>query len=482
MSIENISLNNEDIYSISYSATRVQNVASGYSLTITGKNLSGMTKVNCNGASGSSGVLGSSHAILMSKGKVETKTFTGESVVVVDPVVAALGKLIIFEHTPPGDKEGIPSTDSERVKYMRYRDYTHSFKKHLITGDIQAFIEDVFGALPIDITFIANDICKSLKNGKPPKFSSTLQAKSMEAIMGMKNPITVGEIFSQVISSFGLELYFKSGKEYTLEEPRMLQKNPKPIGTISRDDIIELSTRANPYNIPDMIVPSFDVSETFPLASARQLQQKLLSAQMSNLAKQKGTGGFKVETYQVPAIFTPTIGATRSLRRKRLEENNMPEISTETHSAIEAYFQAFAYKSSFLSLDTGSIRTVFRPDINVPYSWYKVDGSLYFISNIAHNVSRSSAETVLSIAGVYDPNFKVPAPVAVRYLDKEVKEEQDLIASLQEKNKEEKAGSTSGKVKETKKPIYAEKKKRTKYSSGHKELQGKEIHESSSKK
>lgn len=428
-----------NLYSLTYNGTRLYGIASGFSMTLTGKSVAGMKDVFC--TSGEiKDTLGTKKGLCLSTGIVETKVFSGESITIVDPLVGALGKTIILQTQSESEInkfEKSVSDDNHRVRFLRREDFESKFRLHLMKGDINAFIKDVIGDLPVAIVNKTPSKIMVALNGKNAglSFTDEMDPQQITANLGIRNPMTVGDILGSILPMFGLELYYAGEDLYLLEEPRIVADNPgstQGIISIQKKDIIEWNSRNDPYNIPDIMVPSFDHGHTFTAGkNSAVLSGELIKHQMDSLAKygkNGGTGGFKIKTYQVPNMLT---GILKDGSQKRQENHRALKRDSQYDSSvlgtIESFFGQYAMSSSFYGLNSGTVRTIFNPKIQIPYSWYNIDGKICYVSNIYHNVTRDSAETVLTIAGIYEKNSDLPPPSS----------NSAILAKLQEAEKDQ---------------------------------------------
>ena len=183
----------------------------------------------------------------------------------------------------------------------------------------------------------------------------------------------------------------------------MTQDNQKIVGVIEKKDIIDLKITTDPFNAPDVVIPTFSYQKSLGVQAADLFVIKSLS---SGVLKNIGSKNLRVSTYDIPQfLFSPVAEAVRASEDFTIDsyEGGLPShASSEVADKIASFFGAHARKSSLYRQKTGECVMLFRPDIIDGYAWYMIDGIKCFVSDVRHEITRSNAVTILTIAGVYD--------------------------------------------------------------------------------
>ena len=429
----------EGLFTVSYGSTRLGNIATGFNMTLTGPpgSVSGKTTVSISNGKDTE-IWGSKNGIVLSVGDSMSRTSEGQSTVVTDPIFDFFQKIVYFQNASTTYAEKIKSSgaliilDSNAVETALY--------ETLGAGKIKEFIDMVISPpshIKINYSKTANSpLVKALQGGST--VSGILQDDSVFAasktfINGQY--MSVGDIFNQFICPLGLELYWEKDGDYSLEPPRLTVDNPVSIKSIGLDEIVSLRINTDPYNAPDVIIPNMVHQESLGVMSGDDFILRSLSA---GVLKDIGGKNVKVSTYDIPSFLVSTVKeATRvhELSFNSYEGGSPYQSSDEAASKIAAFFGAHARKSSLYAQKTGECVMSLSPAIVRAYNWYKIAGTLCFVSEIRHEISRGSAVTILTVAGVHDKsiltndlvsNVKSSLPARERkFVDKLKKEAED---------------------------------------------------------
>ena len=396
----------DGLYSVAYNTTRLGNVATGFNLTMTGAPGTMNNKKTVNASFGSyRGEFGSKDGIVLSTAKRFSRTYKGETVVVVDPIFELFQKLIVVEHSENSFTAAARVSGVGNLVVLQKDELSQSFYKDLGNGDVKSFVNRIIEPGNIDIKYDKADkspIINALR-GLGAEGNPSMDVAREFSMLGKM--FTVGDIFTQFLAPLGLELYWVKDKTYSLEPPRLSQANPKPNEiVIKKEDIIDMHIRSDPFNAPDIIIPTFTLPDTLGSLGGNLMATKALT---SGIIGKQGGKNLKVSTYDVPSfILNPFKMAFESAAGAQgFYEGGMPSGAGETaKKTLAKIFGSHARKSSLYKLSNGDCVLTFRPDITEPYSWYTIDDELCFVSDIRHDINRSSAVTVLTIAGIYEPD------------------------------------------------------------------------------
>lgn len=456
----------EGAFSVTYRSTNLGNVATGFNLTVSGpenviSSIRGKKTITVSNGD-TSATFGTPKGIVLLDGKRESRTYKGSSVVIVDPVYKLFQKYVIFTTAKCVFSDTASSVGNLVVVDARKRILLFNM---LRAGNIQAFFEGIAQPTEVIIKYDKvkkSPVIKALKGAADLTYATAMYAKS---IMEEGEMISVGEIFNRFIVPLGLELYWKEDNIWELEPPRLSEGSPTPVppSPIRKEDIVDLQMNSDPYNAPDIVIPSMvRNSSVGKMASIADFAGKTLAAGILG-QKGKGSDNFKVTTFDLPYFLTPEIKtavtATKEFGYDKYEGGINPQSNILVAADIARFFGAHARKSALYSQVTGYCVMVFSPHVNKPYSWYVIDDKLCFVSDIVHNITRSSASTVLTIAGVYTPDYDTSDKIGnspSKMPDMEKDFNTDMISKAENKSKEIKAkvqkGAKPKKLKKGKEP------------------------------
>ena len=400
----------EGLFSVSYTSTKLGNLATGFSMTMSGPpgSLTGKKTVKVSNGE-STGKWGSESGVVLSEGRRVSRLYEGDSVVVVDPMYELFQKLVYF-HT--GSTMSFAEAVSGAGSFVSLSpiETVEAIYNKLATGKIQAFLEQV-----IEPDGLITDYSKVMDSPIVSALSGTtgygeIKGNTInvaEKILAAGEIMSVGDIFSKFISPLGLELYWDGQDGYSLEPPRLSAHDTTPVDTITKKEIIELRMNIDPYNVPDVVIPSIAFRETLGAGNFGLFTQKSLSA---GILKNLGSKNLKVSTFEMPDfLINPIKAAVRGAASISYDsyESGMPNLggTQETADDIARFFGSHARKSALYAQKTGECIMMLNPKMTKAYSWYTIDGMKCFVSDIRHEVNRSSAMTILTIAGVEDPTI-----------------------------------------------------------------------------
>jgi len=332
-------------------------------------------------------------------------------------------------------------------------------------GNLQAFIEGLIrppSNITIDYSKVQNSPVVKALSGKSEYIAKKTWAYAESVFEGFEM-ITVGDVFNRFISPLGLELYWVKEGLWSLEPPRLSVDNPTPDGgVISKTEIVDMQLNSDPYNAPDVVIPSMvRQSSLGAMATMSDFAGRTLAAGI--IGKSLGGKNLKVSTYDIPSFLFPEVRtsvlAVKDFGIDKYEGGIAKQTDVDVAASVASFFGAHARKSALYSQVTGYCVLVFSPHITKSYTWYIIDGQLCFVSDIVHNISRSSASTVLTIAGVYTDDYSTGglvgnSPSKMPEYEKDFNN--DVISQTEEKTRKIKED-----VKEGSKPKKKESEKET---------------------
>jgi hypothetical protein len=424
----------EGVSSVNYDTSRVGSIATGFNLTIsdtTQVQHDGEIEVGITGDTNMTVKLGSKFGIILSDGVTKTRTHTGRTTVIVDPIMDLFKKAIIINNTRGTYLErtlGKRIADSDFIVALTVQD-TYNANDKLIMGDVTGFIDIMFGLTDgksRDVVILTDKVAespiiKSLSNLR--SHTNWEEGKGSfffhDASFGGEGLYTVESIYQQTLAPLGLELYWVKDNIYSLEPPRLTNPKalPEPV-VIDKKDIISMDSISDPYNIPDLIIPSSEMNNVLGQGGHNVMASIIM--QTGVLTNLSGKRSLKIQTYDIPNILMPSITLLmkNAAEAKDKSHGALPPITSD--EAIEnaiTFFGSSARKSQLYKLSRGGCRLAFRPDITVPFSWYVIDGEEYFVTDVRHSITRSSAETRLTIGGKRNKDVEVSEETAKSSVD-----------------------------------------------------------------
>jgi len=427
----------DGMFSVSYTGTRIGNLATGFHMVINGPkgSLGNRKEVNIS-IDGVSAKLGSSKAVVKEIGKSYNRTFEGDSSVVVDPIFSLFERLVIIQTQARAfQSTSLGSGTHGKVVVITAQDMMTLYKDKLAKGDIEGFIQGLIGddsGIVINYDSVGESpIIKALKLNSSTAIFRKSSMNAARSLFQKTNILSVGDIFQQFISPLGLELYWMRDNVYNLEPPRILS-DPKPVATIKKTEIIELNSVADPYNVPDIVIPRMHFQNALGTSASNTIViQSLIAGVINSQAPgRSGVGGqnLKVSTYDVPPFLydAHAMGQRQSLNAKNKELGTTLETNPEFEASLAGFYSSHARKSELYKLNTGRCVTILNPKLNQPYAWYNIDGEDCFVSNIRHEISRTRAVTILEIAGKNTGHLTDPSGGSVQYSPAEDAEVNDL--------------------------------------------------------
>lgn len=458
----------EGVNSVIFQTSRMGQLSTGFNLTISDTletEHDGEISVGIEGDRNLSKKLGSKKGIILSDGTELSRTHHGRTTVVVDPIMDLLKKSIIVNNTMSYlEKEiGEAVKDPDFIVTLTVSE-VEGANTSLREGDVAGFINVMFGLSdgtgtgveirtdkakesPIirDLSEIASLAANS--DGARGSFFTALSTFSKGGLY------TVESIFQQTLGPLGLELYWVKDNIYSLEPPRLT--NPKaealPI-QIDKDDIVKISSTVDPYNVPDIIIPSTVVPDVVGVNAASVLSQNALK--LGVLSDMSGKRSMKIQTYDIPNFLINPITMAIKVSAENINNVNAPLKELTSEDAIKYYstfFGSSARKSQLYKLTRGGCTLKFRPDITEPFSWYTIDETEYFITDIRHTVTRSSAETILTIGGKRNETHEIESKSPS--IDSKIKDTEDAFLNKIQITSEKEVDKVNDAIKEIKQKV-----------------------------
>jgi len=248
----------EGVYSVDYQTSRAGTIATGFNLTITDSisvEHDGEIEVGIEGDTDEKFLLGSKFGIVLSDGVSRSRTHTGRTTVVVDPIMDLFKKAIIVNKSDVSeylgkaigvDKE---NTKNDFVVILGPGDVARA-NSFLKNGKIIEFIDIMFGmsgGRTKDTVIVADKAIESPIIRNLSKLIPSVQVAdngsffTHDASFSQDGIYTVEAIFQQTLSSLGLELYWVKDNIYSLEPPRLTNPNAKiEPNVITKADIISI--------------------------------------------------------------------------------------------------------------------------------------------------------------------------------------------------------------------------------------------------
>jgi len=386
----------ENYYSVTYQTNYIQNIGTGYSVSISSKDDNHEIPVNIQ-FKDYSVQWGDSGAKIIGSGANISRLMSSKTFSYSDPLGILLQKTVIFSTMSEENNQLIQAVGRDKVAFFSSDKTISLIHDTLNKGEIGTFIKTLInGEIPIiDDKQSKSPIVKALQNSSDAKgyivnaFNSSIQENWLKGTI-----LSVGSILSQILPVFGLELYYEEGGFYSLEPPRFL--DPSIEGQeISESDVISISVETPKINLPSLVIPSIDFTNMSLNSVATKCSEVMASKIVSAISEVlPDLPVFKIETYEVPNMLLP--------QYMEIQKNSLSNKINSYFSNIWKYYSSLAFKSFFQGMNSGRIELTFRPDIIEPHKWYKIAGEKYYITEIVHSVQRGNASTVLTYAGRYD--------------------------------------------------------------------------------
>lgn len=454
----------EGLFSVSYTSTRMGNIATGFNMSISGPSGSIDGKKTVKVSNGEqSGTWGTDSGVVLSKGNRVSRNYEGDSSVVVDPIYDLFQKLVFFKQMDEGSFSDKVKGSGNFVS-LTVHEVEVALREKLGAGDIKGFLEMAIqppGHINISYDKIGDSpVIQALKgNTSYGKITENTINASMR-MFSAGTMMSVGDIFTRFIAPLGLELYWESSGHYSLEPPRLSMNNPSPVMSISRKDIIDLRITTDPYNAPDIVIPSMVLGGSIGIMAHEQF---VIASLEGGVLGKMGGKNLRVSTYDIPDFLSdPVMDAVKGIEKNCIDNYSggvVKQASEDTAIRIARFYGAHSRKSSLYSMKSGECTMVLRPDIVKAYNWYTIDGQLCFVSDIRHQISRGSAMTILTIAGINDEKMSTSGLVGMS--PSKVPEIEDkMIDQLNDKANSETNTNTES-IKKGQKKTESKAKKRT---------------------
>jgi hypothetical protein len=135
----------EGLFTVNYSSSRLGNVATGFSLSMVGKEgtLGDRMTVEVSNGLGGSAIFGSKYGVTLTTGKSLSRSYRGDMKVVVDPGYDMFGKLIII-HEKEGDfVKATKDRDLGSIRVLSNATAKRLLFGNLMSGDMAGFIDGI---------------------------------------------------------------------------------------------------------------------------------------------------------------------------------------------------------------------------------------------------------------------------------------------------------------------------------------------------
>ena len=402
----------DGLYSVSFSTNRLGSFATGFSLNLVGQTgtLEGVKTVTVSDGLGKTGVLGSEKGILLSSGKSLSRTYHGDMSMIVDPAYDLFGKLIVIQERDSDFIKEAKSKNIGAIRAISHSDARELFFLKLAMGDVAGFLQGMLGEEDGSSSNVVIDYSKANDSLLLQAITSNYETVGFRSSINMidnffrhRSIFSIGDLFAAFIAPLGLELYWEYDNKYSLE-PTRLAEGPKEDDIIKIDDdtIIEYNSSSDTYNAPDLVIPSFLRDDIIGAFGLSHISKNALEMGLTNVNRPSNNTRIKISTYDVPNfIYDPVTIAMNSIDIENAKYTGSASTHTNKQAAeaIATFYMNYKKKSDLYRLKTGSCLLELSPHLTRGYSWYEIRGEKVFVSDIRHNITRSSATTSLTIAG-----------------------------------------------------------------------------------
>jgi hypothetical protein len=397
----------EGLFTVNYSSSRLGNVATGFSLSMVGKEgtLGDRMTVEVSNGLGGSAIFGSKYGVTLTTGKSLSRSYRGDMKVVVDPGYDMFGKLIII-HEKEGDfVKATKDRDLGSIRVLSNATAKRLLFGNLMSGDMAGFIDGIIGKLENIVldTSKANEspIIKALTESN--LIRKINNSNAIDEFLSFRKVFSIGDFFSSLVAPFGLEVYWVSDNIYSVEPARLAAGPGDNVIHVPEDIIEELNISSDIYNAPDIIVPSFARNE---MLGALGLDVAAKTALLTGFTNTVGSSGnrLKISTYDIPSFLMDPVETAMSsvdFKNAGYGGNASRHTTDKALRTVASFFSSYAKKSTLYRLKTGSCTLEFSPQFTQGFSWYEIAGEKVFVSDIHHTITRGSASTTLNIAGKF---------------------------------------------------------------------------------
>lgn len=447
----------EGVISASYETSRMGSIATGFNLTITDSldiTHDGELEVGIDGETKETYKLGSKKGIILSDGVMLSRTQEGRTTVIVDPIMDLFKKAIVVNNSTTYLEEAVggENVSSDFMVSLTPADVIQANTK-LRNGDILGFIDIMFGLKNGEGNGVIIKTDKSTDSPIVRDLKSISELSSSggstkgsfftnNAIYQRTGLYTVETIYQQTLAPLGLEIYWNGDNKYSLEPPRLTNSEAKSSSVyISNNDIIEINTITDPYNVPDLIIPSTYMPDIVGASGHSVVMQNAIKEGV--LSKLNGKRSMKLQTYEIPNFLLDTFRIAMITGKNAIDKTYAPLRNLTDDEAIKytsTFFGSSARKSRLYKLTRGGCKLTFRPDITIPFMWYTIDGEEYFVTGIRHSISRSSSSTFLTIGGKRNTSIETDSPtpkedttvkgIEEKFFDKIVKSTDEKVKTI----------------------------------------------------
>ena len=397
----------EDFFMINYQTTYLGQIGTGFSLSLVKK------KIHKKGIvsfiyDNKKYTLGSNESILSGYGQNVSRMVNSTVNNFVDPMSLELQKAVIISiYEEKNDQINKIGIDTKKLSYFNTNKMFEILDKAQ-RGDLSELINGLFNddLVKVDLSKVKKSpIIQSLSdvsNGNTDVNSGGMRNLFYNNIVdrlvqpGIYN---VGQILTQILPMYNLELYHKKDNIYSLEPPRYLffDEDTKSNIKIEEKDIVSISLQKPITSIANVMIPNIDFKNIALNGVANSCALHFASKLIKKLRDFTDLPIIKIETYELPNLLIPDY--------VKEEKATLLERTNKYLRKIWIYYSSFVFQSIFGKLNTGTIELTFRPDIIEPYKWYQLNNEWLFITGIRHAISRGSLNTSLTYSHKYSPEI-----------------------------------------------------------------------------
>lgn len=406
------------ITEVDWTTSRIGTMVTGYSMTVSGINIGDGVKVLDVDVDSEGFKLGDSKGIITSVGKSLSRNSNTEISVCSDPFGIFLGKIVVIRNSKIDGKKSVGTLvgNKDGIQEIEHSDFIKSVRNDYCCGNIEKFMETVFGSIPVTIDYSKiqeSPIVKSLSNKNAGSNQSTAfdSAIKSDAFILNSHPesriTTVGDLISQYISAIGLEFYYIGESKYELCPPKILDSNSSDILEIPEDKVLVFDAAIDPHSAPDIIIPSMEGSDIIGSYYGGKTVKGLSLEE--GLTKKGGNSGYvKIRTYNVPSLAESAYNISLKKIGDRREDAGKNDTTHSFESdalyenVVRSFFEDKAKKTSLFSVQTGTATLDIYPAIGYGYRWIKFKEKKYFIGSVDHKITRNKSVTVIQILGAED--------------------------------------------------------------------------------
>jgi len=380
--------NTPEIYSISFQTRKLGTLATGYTLKVAGEKYGmGIPEELADVCK---------NPMKLGMGEEINRDYEAKVEYYCDPLYARLDRVCFITNMDIDDVTG--------ARVINRNKAIEIFRNSLINLDVSSFMNEFMNT--DGITFNPPDISKE----KYPNPSFVRSFLAVSNVLPIGNIVSTLDILASYLPVFGVEMYWNGKDQYSVEEPRMLHPE-NIVHTVPSEDILSMSIREDLYNIPDVVIPKFNIQQV--------LGKGHIEAIMANMAKNvskameiAGTDehvNFKVSTAEIPQVIVDAwiVGKMQEDDNIGLTTGILSTKFDHINESLGALYSRIAVSSAMYQIQSGTIRIIFNPKVSIPSSWYKIGEKNYFVSDISHEITRFRRETILTVVMTEDGAKKV---------------------------------------------------------------------------